>query len=203
MFFKESNIYSSPPPSSLAQKPKNKGNKEKQPTTPSLLLSHLPLIKLKLPPLKNIPIAPAALPWPACDFRVKPPPDKLIVERLRKLLEVLGALLHLPKDPAASVNLDLIALRSLLDTDGPPVPALVPSLERVRVDQHNRPLHQRLSTHQLVVASVVVHVQNANLASANLGAPREVASFEALRAEFVVAAAAADRDHFFRSDLRH
>lgn len=72
-------------------------------------------------------------------------------------------------------------LRILLSPQRQGIVALVPLPERRRINNNDCIFHQGLGAHQLIVASVVDHVNDTRLACSALRSPSEVASIQTQR----------------------
>ncbi len=78
---------------------------------------------------------------------------------------------------------------SLLDANLNSIVRLIPRFEGMGINKNNGTLHQGLGTDQLVIGSIVYHIQDTDLTSADFGTPREVTRVEAQGAEFLVSSA--------------
>lgn len=81
--------------------------------------------------------------------------------------------------------------------------SLVPRLEGVGVNQHNRTLDQRLGTDQFVVRRVVRHVQDTDFAGTHFGAPCKVATIQSQGTKLRIATPSTDGMNGRFANLRH
>jgi len=87
---------------------------------------------------------------------------------------------------------DSAVLGGLFDSDLDSVVGFVPGLEGVGIDEDDGALDQGLGTDQFVVGRVVGHVQDTDLAGADLGPPGKVSGIQAQGPELGVSSAAAN-----------
>ena len=151
-----------------------------------LLLGQLPRVKVELLALQHVAVGASALTRPARNAGVHTSDGHLLVDS-RIQLPVLVPRPQLALDVVALLLLHgLSRLRILLHADLNPVVLLVPLLERRGINRHDRILHQRLGTHQLVVGRIVHDIQDASLTRSRLRSPRKVPGIQTQRTELVV-----------------
>jgi len=103
-------------------------------------------------------------------------------------LELLGDFLALLGGSLLLLSLLLLAHRES-------VVLLVPLTERGGIDLHDRVLEQHFCSHKLVVRGIVHHIEDARLARASLGGPREGTSVQTQSAELLVTSTSAHNVH--------
>lgn len=168
------------------------------------LLVQLALVESELLALEDVTIAAAGLARAGGDNSVQATGLELLLERRVDLAAaLLKARSLLLLDALGALGLlDGLALLLLATTaEQLAVVGLVPLAEGRGVDLHDGRLGQGVCAHELVVARVVGHGDDAHLARRALGRPRKVAAVETQGAVLVVAAAGADGVDALGADL--
>lgn len=155
--------------------------------------------------LQDVTIATASLSRPAGDLGKQTTRGKLLVKngiQRAQLLATLELLCHLGR-LLRKVDSGLFAISALLDAHLDTVVGLVPRLEWVSINHHNRTLDQSLGTNKFVVGSIVSNIHDTDLAGADLGTPREVTAVQSKCPELHVASAATHRVDARLTNLGH